>query len=138
MSEFHYVKFTVDTTALSAKRFKISTCNLLLIPLKSSALKLQILKIDQSRISFLPEGVFGGMNKLEELMIAGGNLNRLTKKTFNGLNKLKKLSLNHNNLTRLDRDLFKFQQNLEYLDISHNNFHKLEPYFFKVLLVGSM
>ena len=107
------------------------------VPLKSSALKLQILKIDQSRISFLPEGVFGGMNKLEELMIAGGNLNRLTKKTFNGLNKLKKLSLNHNNLTRLDRDLFKFQQNLEYLDISHNNFHKLEPYFFKVLLVGS-
>lgn len=101
------------------------------IRIKTSYLA-QVLRIEQSRIMFMPDGVFAGMRKLQELTVAGGNLNKLTKTTFNGLNKLKRLSLNHNNLTKLDRDLFKFQQNLEYLDISHNNFQKLEPYFFKV------
>lgn len=65
--------------------------------------QLQVLDIETSRVSFLPDGTFEGMKALQDLKIADASVSQVSDSVFSGLRKLKRLSLYKNNITSLAR-----------------------------------
>ena len=65
--------------------------------------QLKFLDVETSRISFLPDGVFQGMQELVDLKIADAKITQVSETVFSGLRKLKRLSLYKNNITTLAR-----------------------------------
>ncbi|XP_040569853.1 uncharacterized protein [Lepeophtheirus salmonis] len=122
---------TFDQLSASLEELHIKNSLLTrLSPSIKNLTSLKILFIENSQISYLPEGVLNGLNSLKELSISHGNIKSIGKKVFNDVRQLKKLSLFKNQLSSLPRDAFKSQGQLEFLDISHNHFSKLEPHYF--------
>ncbi|CAB4065927.1 unnamed protein product [Lepeophtheirus salmonis] len=105
---------TFDQLSVSLEELHIKNSLLTrLSPSIKNLTSLKILFIENSQISYLPEGVLNGLNSLKELSISHGNIKSIGKK-----------------LSSLPRDAFKSQGQLEFLDISHNHFSKLEPHYF--------
>ncbi|XP_053315119.1 toll-like receptor 5 [Spea bombifrons] len=79
--------------------------------------KLQVLKLNNNHLSFLPEGIFHGLSSLEKLNLSSNFLVHLSPDLLPS--NLEILDVSHNRLLSPNPDTF---LSLRYLNITHNNF----------------
>ena len=86
-----------------------------------------------NNLSSLPEGIFRGLNNLEQLWLWGNNLSSLPAGIFRGLNNLEVLDLAYNHLSSLPEGIFRGLNNLEQLWLWGNNLSSLPAGIFRGL-----
>ncbi|CAB4054677.1 unnamed protein product [Lepeophtheirus salmonis] len=108
---------------------------------------LKILFIENSQISYLPEGVLNGMNSLEELSISHGKIQSIGNKVFNdeeelfrAVSRIGTVDLARNNLTKVDYQLFSDLRFIDTISLSYylsreSNKKTLTKKHFQILLL---
>ncbi|CAH1126142.1 unnamed protein product [Ceutorhynchus assimilis] len=94
----------------------------------------QILNINNNRITNLNDKVFAEMPKLKELNLNYNPLRYVESEAFYGLTYLETLELSASfERDDLPYEAFKNLENLKYLYLDHNNFHEIKPNSFDSL-----
>ncbi|XP_040188385.1 leucine-rich repeat and immunoglobulin-like domain containing-NOGO receptor-interacting protein 4 [Rana temporaria] len=85
-------------TSLNLTSLSLTNCNLRSVPEEAlrSQLHLRRLDLSQNPISFLTEGCFCDLKRLEELRLSGGRLSSIPSNAFHGLDHLRMLDLSDN------------------------------------------
>jgi len=80
---------------------------------------------EKSGLTSLPEGVFAGLSKLEDLQLSYNPLGQLPEAIFGDLNNLRRLYLAVNSLTELPKGVFQGLSKLEQLGLARNSLEDL-------------
>ena len=71
-------------------------------------------------LTTLPEGIFQGLSRLENVLLSENSLTTLPDGLFRGLGELRSLNMDENSLTAFPEDTFRGLDNLVRLDFSNN------------------
>ena len=92
-----------------------------------------IVLIENPLLTTLPEGIFRGLDKLDELFFVQNSLTTLPEGVFQGLENLTAMILEDNSLTELPEGIFRGLSRLERLDFSGNSLSALPEGVFRGL-----
>ncbi len=90
----------------------------------SGLTQLQRLQLSSTLLS-VPEGLFKGLSRLEDVFLGDNSLTRLPEKVFNGLGSLRRLFLYSNKLETLPEAVFNGLSSLQVLDLNANSLSAL-------------
>jgi len=91
------------------------------------------LSLIDNQLSYLPEGIFQGLTNLQALDLSNNKLSSLPKDIFKGLTALLELYLHKNQLSSLPGSIFQEVTNLQYLDLASNKLSSLPEGIFEGL-----
>jgi len=91
------------------------------------------IRLDNNRLTTLPQGIFQGLNSLQELHLDGNRLITLPQGIFQGLNCLYQLHLFNNKLTKLPQGIFHGLNGLWQLSLCDNRLTTLPQGIFQGL-----
>ena len=94
---------------------------------------LQILSLYNNSLENLPAGVFAGLSSLAILDLHNNSLENLPAGVFAGLSSLGQLWLNNNDLTNLPPNIFAGLSSLRLLSLDNNSLENLPPNIFEGL-----
>ena len=94
--------------------------------------QLQRLQLSSTLLS-VPEGLFNGLSRLEDVFLGNNSLTRLPEKIFYGLASLRRLFLHNNKLEALPEAVFNGLSSLQVLDLNANSLSALPEGIFSGL-----
>ncbi|XP_038221129.1 protein slit isoform X1 [Zerene cesonia] len=82
---------------------------------------LENLKLNNNRLSHLPDGLFVRLRHLQRLDLSRNDLTAISRRTFRGLTALKSLHLGWNQIKCIDDKALEHLKSLQYLTLNNNN-----------------
>ncbi|XP_045593911.2 leucine-rich repeat-containing G-protein coupled receptor 5 isoform X1 [Procambarus clarkii] len=119
------VPWDLCTSAPRLRSLNLQRNQISIMPDLTLCRDLRLLDLSNNNISSLPEGAFGSLSYLQDLLLQGNRIASIHNNTFSGLERLQVLQLEDNLISSINQDAFLPLLSLEDINLGNNCFPEL-------------